>query len=61
MLMTDGVPIDLTRCHKIVFGGDQLTTARMRGSQLDRVTSDTEINRLNGVISVFEDWHVSIK
>ncbi len=23
----DGVPIDRTRFHKIVFGGDQLTTA----------------------------------
>lgn len=54
------VPVDYTRFHKILYGGDQLTTARMRGSQLDRVTSDTGVNRLKGIIPVFEDWHAKV-
>lgn len=51
------VPIVTTKFHRTVFGGDQLTTSRMRGSQLDRVTSDTAIEQLKGVIPAFEDWH----
>lgn len=54
------VSIILTIFHKILFGGDQLTVARARGSQLDRVTSDTGANQLQGIIPVFEDWHVEL-
>lgn len=52
----DPVPVDTTTFHRVVFGGDQLTTARMRGSQLDRVTSDTGVDKLKGVILAFENW-----
>ena len=46
--------------HQILFGGDQLTCARARGSQLDRVTSDNNKGQLQGVIPCFEDWHVKV-
>ena len=58
----DNVTIPVTKIdfHQIIFRGDQLTTARARGSQLDRVKSDNGIDQLQGVVPVFEDWHVKV-
>ena len=46
--------------HRVLFGGDQLTTARARGSQLDRVSSNTAMEQLQGVLPVFKDWHAKV-
>lgn len=44
----------------ILFGGDQLTAARARGSQQIRLNSDRASDRLCGFIPVSEDWHTSV-
>ena len=45
---------DVTTFSKFIFGGDQLTAARVRGTKaLLVLTTD----RLEGVIPVLEDWH----
>ena len=43
--------------HRILFGGDQLTTAQAIGSQQIRQNSNRAKERLEGVIPVTEDWH----
>jgi hypothetical protein len=48
---------DDTEYFKILFGGDQLTAARIRGTQALRVTEDEAVDRLEGLIPVAEDWH----
>ena len=51
------VTFDDTRFFKILLGGDQLTAARVRGTQALRVTQDKACDRLHGLIPVVEDWH----
>ena len=51
------VDYDTTEFFKILLGGDQLTVARVRGTQALRQTEDTAENRLQGLIPVIEDWH----
>ena len=51
------VDIDNTQFFPILFGGDQLTVARMRGTQALRDTHDNPVDRLQGVVTVIEDWH----
>ena len=46
--------------HKKLFGGDQLTAARVRGAQLAMGNSKTALKRLDGVIPVIEDWHTEV-
>ena len=46
--------------HKILFGGDQLTVARARGSQRIRINSETGVDRLQGLVPVAEDWHTLV-
>ena len=41
-------------------GGDQLTVARIRGSQRIRGNSDTSEERLDGLLPVAEDWHAKM-
>lgn len=48
---------DDTRFFPLFLGGDQLTVARARGAQALRVTEDTPLDRLEGIIPVVEDWH----
>lgn len=48
---------DDTRFWKVLFGGDQLTVARIRGTQTLRDTQETAQLRLEGVVPVVEDWH----
>ncbi len=51
------VTFDDTRFFKILLGGDQLTAARVRGTQSLRVTQDKACDRLQSLIPVVEDWH----
>ncbi len=51
------VEFDATQFHSILFGGDQLTVARMRGTQILRATEETAVKRLQGILPVVEDWH----
>ena len=41
-------------------GGDQLTAARIRGSQRIRSNSDSDLERLEGFTAVIEDWHAKV-
>ena len=40
--------------HKILFGGDQLTVARMRGAQAVKTNSLTPTTRMEGFVPVVE-------
>ena len=51
------VTFDDTEFFKLLLGGDQLTAARIRGTQALRVTQDKAADRLQGLIPVVEDWH----
>ncbi len=51
------IDFDDTRFSEILFGGDQLTAARIRGAQALRQSEDSAVDRLQGLISVTEDWH----
>lgn len=46
--------------HPILFGGDQLTVARIRGSQRIRQNSEDEKGRLEGLVPCVEDWHTKV-
>lgn len=48
---------DDTQFHSILYGGDQLTVARMRGTQALRWTHSRPVDRFDGLIPVLEDWH----
>ena len=48
---------DDTRFFSILFGGDQLTVARIRGTQIHWDTHDKRVDRFEGVVPVVEDWH----
>ena len=39
-------------------GGDQMTAARVRGSQRIRSNSKRGVDRLQGLVCVTEDWHM---
>ena len=43
-----------------LIGGDQLTVARVRGSQDSRYNSNNGRRRLEGFIPVIEDWHTKM-
>ena len=53
----DCVEYDNTKFAKILLGGDQLTVARVRGTQALRKTESKAVNRLEGIAPVTEDWH----
>ncbi len=44
--------------HPILFGGDQLTAARMRSAQKARMNGESPSDKLCGIIAVSEDWHI---
>ena len=46
--------------HPILFGGDQLTVARIRGAQRIRLNSENEKGRLGGLVACVEDWHAKV-
>ena len=50
-------PIVDEKIHQILFGGDQKTAARARGSIIIRSNSNTDSTKLLGLYPVIEDWH----
>ena len=40
-----------------LFGGDQLTAARIRGTKILRDTQDKPTERFEGILPIVEDWH----
>ena len=50
----------MDKFHQILFGGDQLTVARARGSQRIRKNSERGNERLEGLTPVCEDWHTKL-
>lgn len=44
--------------HQVLFGGDQLTVARMRSSQKARMNCENPAEQLRGVVPTAEDWHI---
>ena len=52
--------IKMCHIHHILFGGDQLTVARVRGSQDSHYNSNNGRRRLEGFIPVIEDWHTKM-
>ena len=48
---------DNTQFFQVLMGGDQLTVARVRGTQALRQAQDRPVDRLEGLIPVIEDWH----
>ena len=50
-------PAKATDMYKILLGGDQLTSARVRGAVAVRGIHDNAKDRLKGVVPVTEDWH----
>ena len=61
---TNNVTVDVTEyssvLHQVLFGGDQLTAARMRGAKEAKCNSVTAAKRLEGLIPVIEDWHTKV-
>ena len=51
------IEYDDTRFAKVILGGDQLTVARVRGTQALRKTEAKAVDRLEGIAPVTEDWH----
>ena len=43
--------------HRILVGGDQLTAARCQGSTAACGDHGTSLQRLQGLVTVSEDWH----
>ena len=56
----DKLKIVKTEFHTILFGGDQLTCKRARGSQMIRSNSVTASEQINGLLPVSEDWHARL-
>ena len=53
----DVTEVEDTNFHRILIGGDQLTTARCRGAVATRSDHRTFLERLHGLVPVTEDWH----
>ncbi|XP_064386162.1 uncharacterized protein LOC135334762 isoform X4 [Halichondria panicea] len=53
----DAVLVNNTMFLKTLFGGDQLTVARIRGAQALRDTHSDPADRFEGIAPVIEDWH----
>lgn len=48
---------DASRFFQTLFGGDQLTVARIRGVQALRDTQARRMDKYEGLEPVVEDWH----
>ena len=49
-----------TMQHKLIFGGDQLTVARVRGAQVAMCNGSTLLQRPEGLIPIIQDWHAEV-
>ncbi len=54
------VHITKAQFSPVLFGGDQLTAARIRGAKKAKVSDDDPSNRMEGIIPVAEDWHTKM-
>lgn len=54
------VKVPRAKFSPLLFGGDQLTAARIRGAKKAKVSSDLPIERLEGIVPVAEDWHTKM-
>lgn len=52
--------VHIDKFHHILYGGDQLTTERMRGAKNVRANACRGKERLEGVQPVIEDWHSKV-
>ncbi len=52
--------IDRVQQFPLLFGGDQLTVKRARGSKRIRSNSTNARDALQGLIPVCEDWHAKV-
>ena len=63
-LTTNNVTVEVTEnssvLHQLLFGGDQLTAARIRGAKQAKSNSVTAAKRLDGLFPVIEDWHTMV-
>ena len=46
--------------HKLLFGGDQLTVARIRGAQTAMCNATNSRMKLEGFIPTIQDWHTQV-
>ena len=60
MMHRDKLSYELSLVHLFLSGGDQMTCARIRGSQRIRSNSERRIDRLTGIVGVTEDWHAKM-
>lgn len=47
-------------CHRVLFGGDQLTAKRARSAIAQRSNSEDGRGKLEGFIPVAQDWHAGM-
>ena len=62
VITEDGENFTLTAdyFHYLLFGGDQLTCARIRSAQRIRENSSSGQGRLEGLLPCIEDWHAKV-
>ena len=56
----DQLEITKTYFHMVLFGGDQLTAKRARGSQMIRSNSITSNDQINRLLATAQDWHTKL-
>lgn len=54
------ISLEIDHFSHVLNGGDQLSNARVRGSQGIRANSSTGSDRLEGFVPVIEDWHAKV-
>eukprot|EP00731_Ephydatia_muelleri_P006750 Em0003g998a len=52
--------VHIDHINPVLIGGDQLTVARVRGSQDALLNSESGMQRVQGLIPVIEDWHTKM-
>ena len=57
---TEPVVVKLDYFHNLLFGGDQMTCARIRGSQGIRQNGKSGSRCLEGLVPAIEDWHAKV-
>ena len=59
---SEGISVTYTKdhLHPILFGGDQLTCARVHSCQRARMNSDCASDSLLGLVPCCEDWHAKM-
>ena len=56
----ESIKADLIDHHKILLGGDLLTSVRVRGVQRLMQNSDDLVLKCDGLKAVSEDWHAKV-